>query len=418
MSASRRDNRFGSFQLSRTTIASIALLSVVYFTDIFLKASRKCFWLDELFTVYLCRLPSFTNTWTAVTHGADFNPPLLYLLTRSAQRLFGDGLIATRLPATIGVWLFCVCLFFFVALRAGVVSGFIAGAFPFFTLAQYYAYEARAHGIILGWCGLALVCWQRNTDERARYLWVAGFGLSLLGALMTHVYAIYLLVPFGVVEVYNVLKRGQPNWGIVVVLIFIPTCVILAVYLPLFRAYRTAAMPATYFPASHDLIQRFLVNAIGPAMIILILWLLLSALDGMRRGQHSTTTAVIPQREMLLAAAFACLPLLGLIGCKVSHGPFLDRYFLSSISGYAIFLGFATSRSEVGPGAARILAGFMFSLIVADLGTTAFFCVVDRVVLNEPSTGLRLTTTPSNPMRMYETLSTEHSGLDIMVLEP
>ena len=34
------------------------------------------------------------------------------------------------------------------------MAGFIAGTFPFFTLAQYYAYEARAHGIVLGWCGL------------------------------------------------------------------------------------------------------------------------------------------------------------------------------------------------------------------------------------------------------------------------
>ena len=140
----------------------------MYFADLFLKASQKCFWFDELFTVYLCRLPSFRSTWMAVTHGADFNPLLFYVMTRAAQRLFGDGLVATRLPAIIGVWLFCVCLFFFVARRVGVISGFVAGAFPFFTLVEYYAYEARAHGIVLGWCGLALVCWQKITHEPAK----------------------------------------------------------------------------------------------------------------------------------------------------------------------------------------------------------------------------------------------------------
>ena len=122
----------GSFKLSRFSIAGIATVSAVYFADIFLKASQKCFWFDELFVVYLCRLPSFRDTWTAVVHGADFNPPLFYLMTRGAQRLFGEGLIATRLPEIVGVWLFCMCLFLFVARRAGVISGFIAGAFPFY----------------------------------------------------------------------------------------------------------------------------------------------------------------------------------------------------------------------------------------------------------------------------------------------
>jgi len=416
MAASGQDNRFGCFQLSRITIVGIAVVSTVYFTDIFLKASRKCFWFDELFTVYLCRLPSFRDTWTAVAHGADFNPPLFYLLTRGAQRLFGDGLIATRLPAIVGVWLFCVCLFLFVARRAGVVSGFIAGVFPFFTLAQYYAYEARAHVIILGWCGLALVCWQRSTEGRARLLWLVGFGLSLLGALLTHVYAVYLLVPFAVIELYNLLNRDRPNWGIVAVMALAFTSVTWAVYLPLVRAYRTADMPATYFPASHDLIQRFFVNVIGPATMVLLLALLLSALDGMRSGQDANTTAAIPRREALLAGGFACIPLVGFIGCKVSHGPFLDRYFLSSIAGYAIFLGFASSRRQVGSWTAKALAGCMFFLMVADLGTTVFFSVVHRIMLSEPSTGLPLSTTPSNPMQMYETLSIDHSGQDIMVV--
>src|ERR1035438_5979616 len=141
-----------SVNLSWRIFAGIGLVSVIYFTDISLKASQKCFWFDELFAVYLCRLPSFMSTWSAVIHGADFNPPLFYLLTRGAQRLFGEGLIATRLPEIVSVWLFCICLFLFVARRAGMISGFIAGAFPFFTLAQHYAYEARAHGIVLGWC--------------------------------------------------------------------------------------------------------------------------------------------------------------------------------------------------------------------------------------------------------------------------
>ncbi len=414
MAAVEENEPVSSRQLTRNTVVGIALVSAVYFADIFLKASRKCFWLDELFTTYLCRLPSFKSTWAAVLSGADFNPPLLYLLTRGTQRLFGEGLIATRLPAMVGVWLFGVCLFLFVSRRAGVISGFVAGTFPFFTLAQYYAYEARAHGIVLGWCGLTLVCWQRSAEAGARKLWIVGFGLCLVGALLTHVYAVYLLFPFGLVELYN-LFRGRPNLGIVTALMSALVLVTLTVYLPLFSNYRNANIPATFFPASHDLFQRFLVAAMGPALGVLLLMLILFAVEGMPRNQRATAFEAIPQREMLLAAGFACIPILGMIGCKVSHGPFFDRYFLSSIAGYAIFLGFASSRWQVGSWAAKALAGCMFLLMVVDLGSTIYLAVKERIVLMEPSAGFALSTTPWDPMRLYETLSTNETGLDILV---
>jgi Dolichyl-phosphate-mannose-protein mannosyltransferase len=407
-----QDSEAFSFKLSSLTMAGIGVASVVYFADIFLKASRKCFWFDELFTVYLCRLPKFADTWFAVTRGADFNPPLLYLLTRGAQRIFGNGLIATRIPSAIGVWIFCICLFLFVARRAGAVSGFIAGAFPLFTLAQYYAYEARAHGIVLGWCGLALVCWQRLQEGRAKYLWLAAFSLSLMGALLTHIYAVYLIVPFAIVEIHSLFRKGRLDWAISAVLVVAPVAVIAGVYLPLLRGYR-AVMPSSYFPASHDLIQRFLLNVIGPSIAILLAWLLLTALAGSRFSAHSSTR-MMPRREMLVGVGFVFVPVLGLIGCKVSHGPFLDRYFLSSIAGFAIFLGFAGLRTR--SWAVKTLAGFMFVLMLADLGTTIYFSKKNRLALTEPSTGLRLSMTPSNPMALYDSLRRDKTGLDILVL--
>jgi len=408
-------SRPAPFNLNWLTASGIVLVSIVYFADIFLKASHKCFWFDELFSVYLCRLPSFTSTWSAVMHGADFNPPLFYLLTRGAERLFGEGLIATRLPQMVGFWLFCICLFLFVSRRAGAISGFIAGVFPFFTLAKYYAFEARAHGIVLGWCGLALLCWQRNAEGRARSLWLGGFGLSLVGALLTHIYAVYLLLPFAIVEIYNLVKRGRPNWGIVAAMVFAFTTVTLTVYLPLFHAYRTT-MTVSVSPVSYGSVERFLINAIGPATIILFLFLLISAAHAMGRNQQAQPAEAMPGREMVLAAGFACIPLAGLIGCKVTHGPFLDRYFLSSIAGYAMVAGFAASSHYCNRWVARAVAGCMFLLVLADMGSTFYFSRSNRLTLSEPSTGLRLSTTPSNPMQIYQTLSADHDGLDILVL--
>jgi hypothetical protein len=413
--AADRDKGSRSGAFSWVTFVGIFLVSVIYFTDIFLKASHKCFWFDELFTVYLCRLPSFTSTWSAVLHGVDFNPPLFYLLTRGAQRVFGEGLIATRLPEIVGVWLFCICLFLFVAKRAGVIAGFIAGVFPFFTLAQYYAYEARAHGIVLGWCGLALVCWQRNAEGRLRYLWLGGFGLSLLSALLTHVYAVYLLVPFALVEVYNILTRGRPNWGVLATMSLAFGSVTLAVYVPLFRVYRTN-MPANFFGAAHDSFQRFMIDAIGPALMILLLSMLLTVLAGTGDASPTRKQPVIPKQEVVLAIGFICIPLIALAGSRVSHGPFFDRYFLSSIAGYAILIGLASSSGYSNSRLARAMVGCMFLLMLADVGSTFYFSASNRLMLFEPSSGIRLGTTPLEPMQTYGALSVDHGGLDILVL--
>ena len=180
MAAGEDEAQFSSLKLNWKTFAGIGAISTVYFADLFLKASRKCFWFDELFTIYLCRLPNFKSTWTAVTHGADFNPPLFYLLTRGAQRLFGEGLIATRLPAMLGVWLFGVMPF---CLRCQTCGCSLRGLSQDFFLSSlwlsFMPTKPGRMGSSLGWCGLALVCWQRSAEGRAKNIWSAGFGLSL-----------------------------------------------------------------------------------------------------------------------------------------------------------------------------------------------------------------------------------------------
>ncbi len=403
--------------MPRKAVFGVVFLSAFYFLDIFYKASQKRFWFDELCTWYLCQMPRFRDTWAAVAHGADFNPPLFYVLTRGSQWLFGNGAIATRLPSTVGVWLFCVCLFLFVTRRAGPLPGFIAGTFPFFTLVQYYAYEARAHGISLGWCGLALVCWQRRREDESG-LWLVAFGFSLLGALLTHVYAVYLIIPFALVEVVELFGKRRVDWGIVIMMAVVSSGVVALVLVPLIREYRNAAMPTTFFPASHDIFQRFLVNTIGPATPILLMSLFFSTLDGVR-GQESEQKSFdpkppVPVRELVVAVGFVLVPLIGLLGCKVSHGPFIDRYFLSTVAGYAVFLGFACSRWR-SSGTVKAFAGLILLLIVVDFGSVFYLGIKQRIVLFEPSSHSRLTTTPQDPMMLYESLSRDTSGLDILV---
>ena len=414
MARSTESEQVHSLKLGWGGIAGIALFSVLYFADVCFKASHKCFWFDELFTVFLCRLPDFKSVWLAVAHGADFNPPLFYLLERGSRTLFGQGLVATRLPSMIGVWLFCICLVLFVARRAGVICGLIAGAFPFFTLIQYYAYEARAHGIVLGWYGLALFCWQQRRVQERRYLWLAAFGLSVTAALLTHVYAVYLLFPFVLVELYNLINRNRPDWSILAVLAMAFASVTVAVYLPLVRNYR-ASIPSNFYSASHFVLEQFFLNVVGPASAILILWLLLAAWNRPSPGSSAEVLPLFPREEVVLAIGFACIPIIGLLGCKATHGPFFARYFLASVAGCSIFLAI-TSANIQSFWFKAAFAGSLFFLMLADLGTTIYLARGHRILLLEPSTGLQLGTDPSDPMLLYQTLSTDKRGLDIMIL--
>jgi hypothetical protein len=369
-----------------------------------------------LFTVYLCRLPDFKHTWAAVMHGGDYNPPILYVLTRGAESIFGEGLIATRLPEMVGVWLFGVCLYLFVSRRAGRLPGLVAALFPFFTIVQYYAYEARPHGITLAWTGLALVCWQRSHDERGGSLWPLGFALSLTGALLTHVYDVYLVVPFAAVELYDMAKNRRMNWPLASA-IAVPLIGVLPLYLSLVRMYR-GTIPPTFAPASHSVIRPFLIEAMGSGIVILLVAIALLAPVGKSHTKSPDTLSTIPRREILLAAFFACIPLIGLLGAELSNGPFIPRYFLSAIAGYAIFLGFASSRGAARPWVAGTLCAFMFVLMVADLGRSVYFKINNKDYgLTVPSTDFRFGPSPQNPLGRNEMLLGPTGNEDILVLQ-
>ena len=89
--------------------------SILFISVTSLHALSKPLWYDELFTLYMSRLPSMEAIWSALKDGADLNPPLLYMATRTTHALLGDGPVATRLPALLGFLIMLLCLFFFVA---------------------------------------------------------------------------------------------------------------------------------------------------------------------------------------------------------------------------------------------------------------------------------------------------------------
>lgn len=406
---------------SRNTIViAFLLISALYFADALLRASLKTFWYDELVTVYLCRLPSFAATWSAVVHGCDFNPPFFYLLTRAGQHLFGEGLIASRLPAILGFWIFCICIFVFVHRRLGALYGAIAALFPVFTLAHNYAYEARPHGSVLGWFGLMLVCWQRAREGRNFSPWTLALWLCSLGALLTHVYSVYILIPFLTVEFLSIATRGwRLHAGSVVALLLAPACVT-PLYLRMMQAFRSSNAPSGLHIHLYEVVQHYLVATLGPALALLLAFLLLLAIE--RRHANAARPAqtvgrLLPE-ELWLAGILGALIVFGVIGAKLSHGPFFSRYFLAGTAGYAILLAQAAASGSRRALAAKGLLAAMLFLLMAD-AAIASYCRWHPADLDqiEPASGIIFPTSPKQPLQRNAALLRNHDTKDILVTE-
>src|SRR5262245_6652550 len=144
----------------------LSAASALYLIVVGLSAAQKQLENDELFTLYISRLPSMGEVWSALLTGAEQLPPFFYVLTRASLSLFGESQLTLRLPAVVGVWVMGLCLYRFVSKRSTALYGLIAMLFALTTNACYYAFEARPYGLILGFSGIALLCWQSFLEER------------------------------------------------------------------------------------------------------------------------------------------------------------------------------------------------------------------------------------------------------------
>lgn len=412
-------------QLRVPAIYLVAGFSILYFADVFLRASEKYFWYDELFTVYLCRLP-LRSLWHALQAGIDSNPPLFYALTKASDALFGEGLFGTRMPEILAFWIFSVSLFYFVKRRAGVMAGFVAMVLPIFTGAFYYAYEARPHGMVLGFCGLALICWQMSIDQPRANRWLVGFSLALFGAFMTHCYAVTIAVPFGIAELVRGIQLRRVEWRRWLAMIA-PGVIAGLTYLPLLIFYRSA-VKGTIFLTLSPLVLRQIPSyygfLLGPCTLVLLIVVALLALKARFFGRshrdvdREVRWILLP--EIIAALSFLVLPLFGLIIAKLLHSPFYDRYFLSALAGVCILVGFGVGNYRTENWAASVLAGVMALSLLVNIGHVVRHRLENEPeTLVEPSSGFSENVSLAGPMENYSLLrSAPHNDEPIIVFWP
>ncbi|HZD76589.1 MAG TPA: hypothetical protein VE218_06260, partial [Acidobacteriaceae bacterium] len=156
----------------------------------------------------------------------------------------------------------------------------------------------------------------------------------------------------------------------------------------------------------------------GPGIVVLLLLLLFLAWKRPTGDVTSTPQEVrsLSAAELGLALGLIVLPAIGVIGIKVSHAYYFDRYFLAATAGYALLVAQVTvvrgNRSFV----ARGLFFSMIALLSADT-LIAAYCYWHHSDLDlvEPSSHIAFVPNPADPLMRDAALLRDTSKLDILV---
>jgi hypothetical protein len=338
------------------------ILFGVFYLGLVLPGACRPFWYDELFTYNVATLPGFRAMWDAVTHGADLNPPLFYVVTHAAISLFGPTEFGLRTPAIAGFGVMCCCLYAFVAHRAGACYGFIAMLLPLVTGAVRWAPEARAYGLMLGFCGLALVSWQRAAEASRRMVPLAGLAISLTAALLTHCFAVLVLTPFALAQLVRDYHRRKIDWLMWVCIVLPLTACI--TYFPLLANSQHYDLQYQVFQPGWRSVVEFSDTVFAPALWPVLAGMVIIAFGAFRRPKVDAPLAPLWKTgEVVLAAGFLLVPLLAIALSKITLGLFMVRYGVSAVIAVAVLLAQAaatlTARSKVvGSAVVLVIVGF------------------------------------------------------------
>jgi hypothetical protein len=154
----------------------------------------QSFWYDEAFTPVHVLHPSLTATLHSIVH-TENSPPLWYLTAWLDSRVLGTGEVALRLPSALaGIATVPVAWAIGRELggsRAANLCALLVAVNPLFV---WYSQEARVYGLFVLTAALAMLCFARALREPTTGR-MALFALTGALAMLTHYFAVFLLIP-------------------------------------------------------------------------------------------------------------------------------------------------------------------------------------------------------------------------------
>jgi len=155
----------------------------------------QSFWYDEAFTPVHVLHPSLWATLRSVLH-TENTPPLWYVIAWADSRVLGSGEVALRLPSALaGVATVPVAWAIGRELTGRRATAIAAAALVAVNpLLVWYSQEARAYALFALLAAVAMLCFLRAL-RRPSPGRMAAFALSGSLALLSHYFAVFLLIP-------------------------------------------------------------------------------------------------------------------------------------------------------------------------------------------------------------------------------
>jgi mannosyltransferase len=185
-------------------LAALTLLAAVLRLS---TLNLQSFWYDEAFTPVHVLHPSLWATLRSVVH-TENTPPLWYVIAWADSRVLGTGEVALRLPSALaGIATVPVAWAIGRELTNRRATAIAAAAFvavnPLFV---WYSQEARAYALFVLLATVAMLCFLRvlRSPSAGR---MAAFALSGSLALLSHYFAVFLLVPMVIWLVWDRARR-------------------------------------------------------------------------------------------------------------------------------------------------------------------------------------------------------------------
>ena len=203
-------------------LAVAALLTGIFLIAVGV-ASHKLFWYDELVTVFTASLPSVGEVWRFFADGLDTTGPVASLVARAGMHLPLPPELSIRFPFILAYLGMCLGLYGFIRRRYGVGYALAAMLFPMvLPTFCYFMTEARAYALMLCGASLGMYFWQTAAEGKARPWSVFGLWLALALAIASHLFAVFLFVPFAAAQLARDWTRKRPDWPVWLALLLFP----------------------------------------------------------------------------------------------------------------------------------------------------------------------------------------------------
>jgi hypothetical protein len=332
-----------AFSRERFAYWTLSVLAIYSLVRSFAYAAFVPLWFDEILTAVVSRQRTISDIWAALKQGVDGSPPLFYLVEHFVSLLSKNDQLGYRLLSPLAFFCTLLLLFLFVKTRLGPWLALLSSALLLMTPVFFsYAKEARPYSLVTAFVVLSMVCYQRVPAAYPTF----GLAVSLAFASLMHYYAVLAIVPFFVAEFCfsYFAKRIRFKVWIALLISVVPSLLSLPMLLSLrqswgshFWAHSTVkGLAATY----GDFFK--LGSAWGFAVCGLALWMVLVPLRvEALTGEKAQLEKIHLLAERILVAGLVALPSFGFILAKVAQGPFVARYFLSSVPAICIAAAFA-----------------------------------------------------------------------------